>query len=290
MGVNDIAFPNLGIYLENVPKNITIFGFSIAFYGMIIGLGVLAGLLLAVEIAKRTGQNPEYYWDFVTYAIIFSLLGARIYYVVFSWEYYKDNVDQIMNIRGGGMAIYGAVIGALATMYVYVRIKKISYLTMADTAIPGLVIGQAIGRYGNFMNREAFGGYTDGLFAMRLPLEAVRMSDLTSDIMAHVTDGVDYIQVHPTFFYESMWNVGLLVFMLLYHKHKKFQGEILVIYLGGYGLGRGIIEGLRTDQLLIAGTSIAISQLLGIVLFVVAIAIELYIRKRMTKIAKRKEI
>ncbi|MFI3175966.1 MAG: prolipoprotein diacylglyceryl transferase [Eubacteriales bacterium] len=277
MGVDAIAFPNLGIYLEHVPKSVTVFGFSIAFYGIIIGIGAFAGLLLASHIAKQTGQNPDHYWDYLIYGLIFALIGARLYYVAFSWEYYKDNIKEILNIRGGGLAIYGGVIAALLTLYVYTRIKKLSFLEMADTAIPGLVLGQMIGRYGNFMNREAFGGYSDGLFAMRLPLAAVRTSDLTPDILAHVTEGIDYIQVHPTFLYESAWNGILLILMLLYYKHKNYRGEILVMYLGGYGLGRAIVEGMRTDQLLIGTTQIAVSQLLGASLFVVAIAIEIFI-------------
>ena len=110
MGVKDIAFPNLGIYLENVPKSINVFGFEIAFYGIIIFLGVLAGILVAARIAKSTGQNPDTIWDMATYCVIFSIIGGRLYYVIFSWEYYKDNFWQVFNLRAGGMAIYGAVI------------------------------------------------------------------------------------------------------------------------------------------------------------------------------------
>ncbi len=281
MGIHDIAFPHLGIYLENVPKAINIFGFSIAFYGMIIGTGAFLGLLLATHEAKRTNQNPDHYWDFIMYAIVFALIGARIYYVAFSWDSYKDNLWEIFNIRGGGMAIYGSVIAALLTLFVYTRIKKLSFFQMADTAIMGLVLGQAIGRYGNFMNREAFGGYSDGLFAMRLPIDAVRASDMTSDILAHVEEGMNYIQVHPTFLYESTWNFALLLVMFLYRKHKHFEGELLLLYLGGYGLGRAIVEGLRTDQLIIPGTTLAVSQMLGLALVVFAIVAESVVMKKL---------
>ncbi len=284
MGIHDIAFPHLGIYLENVPKTIDVFGFSIAFYGIIIGTGAMLGLLLATYEAKRTKQNPDQYWDFIVYAIIFALIGARIYYVAFSWDNYKDNLWEVFNIRGGGMAIYGGVIAALLTLFVYTRIKKLSFFQMADTAIMGLVLGQAIGRYGNFMNREAFGGYTDSLFAMRLPIDAVRTSDMTSDILAHVEAGTNYIQVHPTFLYESTWNFALLAVMFLYRKHKHFEGELLLLYLGGYGLGRAIVEGLRTDQLLISGTTIAVSQILGMVLVVFAIVAEIIVLMKLRKI------
>lgn len=285
MNAADIAFPHLGIYLENVPKNFTIFGFTIAFYGVIIGLGVLAGILMAAYQAKITGQNPDVYWDFAIYAVIFSVIGARVYYVVFAWDQYKDNLLSIFNTRNGGMAIYGAVIAAFITLFVYCRIKKQNPFQMGDTAVPGLILGQIIGRWGNFMNREAFGEYTDGLFAMRLPIEAVRSSDISENIAAHIVEGTNYIQVHPTFLYESLWNVLILVLMLLYRKHKKFHGEMCLFYLGGYGLGRFFVEGIRTDQLLIPGTEIAVSQVLAICLFVFAVGADIVVRVRPKKSA-----
>lgn len=278
MGATDISFPNLGIYLENVPMNFTIFGFTIAFYGVIIAFAVFAGILVAAHEAKITGQDPDIYWEFVIYAIIFSLIGARLYYVAFSWENYKDNLMEIFNTRGGGMAIYGAVIGAFLSLAVFAKVKKQSFLQMGDTAILGLILGQAIGRWGNFMNREAFGGYTDGLLAMRLPIEAVRSSDISAGIAEHIVEGTNYIQVHPTFLYESLWNLILLVLLIFYKKHKKFQGELCVLYCGGYGLGRFWIEGLRTDQLWIPGTTIAVSQVLAGCLVVFAIAVEIFVR------------
>ena len=174
-----IAFPHLGIYLSNVGDHITIFGFDIAFYGMIIGLGILAGLLIALDGAKRTGQNPETYYDLVIYAVIFSVIGARLYYVAFSWDMYKDDLKSIFNTRQGGLAIYGGIIAAIITVIVFAKAKKMSAPILFDTAAPGLVAGQMIGRWGNFFNREAFGEYTDSLFAMRLPLDAVRSSDVT---------------------------------------------------------------------------------------------------------------
>lgn len=278
MNAKDIAFPHLGIYLENVPKSFSVFGFSIAFYGLIIGIGVLAGILIAAYNAKRTGQNPDIYWDFALYAIIFSVIGARLYYVAFEWEYYKDNLLSILNTRNGGMAIYGGVIGAFATLFVYCRIKKKKAAQIGDTAVIGLILGQAIGRWGNFMNREAFGEYTDGFLAMRLPLEAVRRSDISESIAANITEGANYIQVHPTFLYESLWNLLIFVVLMVYLTHKKFHGEICLLYFGGYGLGRFFIEGMRTDQLKIPGTEIAVSQMLSLCLVIFAIAGEIVIR------------
>ena len=278
MNVTDISFPHLGIYLNNVPKSFSIFGFQIALYGIIIGIGVLCGVLMASYIAKKENLDSEVIWDFAIYAIIFSIIGARIYYVIFQWDMYKDNLLNIFNLRNGGLAIYGAVIAAFATLWVYCKVKKHSFLQIADICVPGLVLGQVIGRWGNFTNREVFGEYTDNLLAMRLPVDAVRSIDISENVARHIAEGTNYIQVHPTFLYESLWNLILLVMMLLYRQHKQFQGEMWLLYLGGYGLGRAWIEGLRTDTLFIPHTTIAVSQVLAIVLFVVAIAADILIR------------
>ncbi len=283
MNAGDIAFPHLGIYLENVPKSFSVFGFKIAFYGVIIGIGVMAGLLMAVHNAKKTKQDPDTYWDFAIYAIIFSIIGARLYYVAFSWDLYKDDLLSILNTRNGGMAIYGAVIAAFLTLFVYAAVKKKNAFQMGDTAVPGLILGQIIGRWGNFMNREAFGEYTDNFLAMRLPVEAVRSSDISENIAAHIVEGTNYIQVHPTFLYESLWNLVIFALLLLYGSHKKFHGEICLMYLGGYGLGRFMIESLRTDQLLIPGTTIAVSQLLALCMFVFAVVADVVVRQMMKK-------
>lgn len=278
MDVTDIAFPHLGIYLRNVPRSFSIFGFSIAFYGVIIGLGILCGILLAAHIAKKERLNPDLIWDFAIYAIIFSIIGARIYYVIFRWDLYRDDLLSIFNTRKGGLAIYGAVIAAFLTLWVYCKVRKQSFLQIADICVPALVLGQIIGRWGNFMNREVFGEYSDGLLAMRLPIDAVRSSDISESIAGHIMEGTNYIQVHPTFLYEGLWNLALLLFMLWYRQHKKFRGEMWLLYLGGYGLGRAWIEGIRTDTLFIPHTTIAVSQVLAAVLFVIALAADLVIR------------
>ncbi|MCI8926539.1 MAG: prolipoprotein diacylglyceryl transferase [Lachnospiraceae bacterium] len=279
----DIAFPNLGIYLRNMPKSFTVFGFEIALYGVIIGIGVIAGILMAARQAKVTGQDPDLYWDFSIYAVILSVVGARIYYVIFEWDMYKDNLLKIFNIREGGLAIYGGVIAGFSTLFVYAALKKQKAFRMADTAVTGLILGQAIGRWGNFTNREVFGEYTDNLLAMRLPVAAVRERDISESILAHMGEGINYIQVHPTFLYESLWNLGVLVLMLFYWKHKKFDGEIALLYLGGYGLGRAWIEGIRTDQLFIPGTVYPVSQVLAILLFAGAVLCDLIVRRRKKK-------
>ena len=236
----DLSFVNLGITIEHMKNSISVFGFRIAFYGIIIGIGMLAGIWVAQSDAKRRGQDPDIYLDFALYAIIFSIIGARLYYVIFSWDNYKDDLLQIFNLRAGGLAIYGGVIGAVLTLIVFTRVRKLSFLSMADSGCLGLITGQIIGRWGNFFNCEAFGGFTDSLFAMRIKRSIVNPSMISQDLLNHliVENGVEYIQVHPTFLYESLWNLGVLLFMLWYRKRKRFDGEMLAIYFMGYGLGR----------------------------------------------------
>ena len=284
----DISFVHLGITIDHLQNSISIFGFRIAFYGIIIGFGILAGLWIAVNDAKRRGQDPDIYLDFALYAIIFSIIGARIYYVIFDWANYKDDLIQVFNLRAGVLAIYGGVIGAAITLTVYTVVKRLSFLSLADTGCLGLVTGQIIGRWGNFFNCEAFGGYTDSLFAMRIRRALVNENMISKELLNHliVKDGVEYIQVHPTFLYESVWNLGLLIFMLWYRKRKRFDGEMLLIYLFGYGLGRAWIEGLRTDQLIIFNTGIPVSQALSLILVGISTLVFFYKHRQIRKKSK----
>ena len=281
MGDMDIAFPNLGIYLRNVPKTIMIGNFGIALYGIVIAIGMILGLTMSARIAKKTGQDPDVIWDLAAPLIIFSILGARIYYVIFMWDFYKDDPIQILNIRGGGLAIYGDIIAGVITLYIYCKVKKQKFPLVLDTVMYGLLVGQILGRWGNFFNREVFGEYTDSLLAMRIPVSMVRERDISPLIAAHMSEGTNYIQVHPTFLYEGMWNLALLVLLLLYREHKKFDGEIALLYFAGYGIGRAWIESIRTDQLYITGTKIPVSMVLGIVMATAAIAANLVIRSRL---------
>lgn len=301
---SDIRFPNLGITAHNVPKGFEVFGFEIAFYGVVIAIGMILGVLMAAWQAKRTGQDPELYFDFALYAIIISVIGARLYYVAFAWSEFKDHPLSILNLRTGGLAIYGGVIAAILTGIFYCKIKKVSFFRLADTGMLGLLVGQIIGRWGNFFNREAFGKFTNSLFAMQLNLEDVS-SDYSCSLQTlaqryegrqaayeriveirnnlQMVDGISYIQVHPTFLYESLWNLILLILLIFYSKHKKFEGEILFLYLAGYGLGRVWMEGLRTDQLFFWGTPIAVSQALSALLVLGAGGCILYKRIRVRR-------
>ena len=275
-----ISFPNLGITFQHVGRAISIFGFDIAYYGILIGLAILAGVGITLAEVRRTRQNPDDYLDLTIVTVIFSIIGARLYYVVFNWQMYKDNPAGIFNIRQGGLAIYGGILAGIVTVFVFAAVRQMSAATMLDTVCIGLAAGQMIGRWGNFFNREAFGEYTDSLFAMRLPIEAVRVSDITDRMRNHIetVDGVHFIQAHPTFLYESVWCMLLLILLLVHRYRTEFEGELFLIYLGGYGLGRFWIEVLRTDQLLIPILKWPVSQVLSAVLVFLSILLFFYNR------------
>ena len=269
----DLRFVHLGITIEHLQNHITIFGFSIAFYGIIIGIGMLLGITLAARDAERRGIGEDTVYDFALLGIVCGVIGARLYYVFFRWDNYRGNLIEILNLRAGGLAIYGGVIGGILSLMVYCRRKKQNFLNLADSLILGVLVGQILGRWGNFFNAEAFGRYTDSLFAMQLRRDIVNPIMIDSALLQHLVrvNGVDYIQVHPTFLYESVWNLCLLLFLLWYRPKKRFTGEIFFLYLGGYGLGRVWIEGLRTDSLLVPGTGIAVSQALAGICVLVAL-------------------
>ena len=283
----EIWFVNLGIKINNLDRvAFNIFGIDVYWYGIIIACGMILGLLVTLKEAKRTGQNTDFYIDTVIISTIVSILFARLYYVIFSWDYYKNHLNEIFSIRNGGIAIYGAIIGAILSAIIICKIKKQRFLKVADTFTFAFLIGQIIGRWGNFVNREAFGGYTDSLFAMRYLKEQV--SNIPQDVLDKVVNvnGIEYIQVHPTFLYESLWNIVILIILYTFRKHKKFDGQLMAMYFIGYGLGRFWIEGMRTDSLMIGSTNIPVSQVLSIILVIVFI---IYIIININKTKKNKD-
>ena len=279
MDYTAIRFPHLGLFFPHVGRSVMIGHFEIMYYGIIIACAFLAGLFVSRFQARRTGQDPELYLDFLLWLMVPAILGARIYYVIFSWDYYGAHPAEILNLRQGGLGIIGGITAGIITMVIFSRRRKQSPLLLLDTVSMGMLTGQIIGRWGNFFNREAFGGYTDSLFAMQIPLDyfrqAGRISELTgSGLLDHLVNvtmngqTTPCIQVHPTFLYEGMWNLLILVLIFFWTRRKKFNGELLCLYFIGYGAGRFVIESLRIDQLQIGHTGIAATQVVcvGLVL------------------------
>jgi prolipoprotein diacylglyceryl transferase len=253
-----ISFPMLGGLTLNPPSYFSVFGFPIYFYGMLIGLGFILGIAFCARHAKRFGLKDDDIYDVMIWLIPCSILGARLYYVAFNLDYYLRHPNEFFTVRNGGIAIYGGVIAGALTAYFVCRRKKIPLPAMTDCLSFGLLIGQIIGRWGNFMNREAFGAETEVFCRMGLT----------------APNGVT-VYVHPTFLYESLWNLGVLVFLLWFERsgRRRFDGHLTALYFLLYGLGRFWIEGLRTDSLYIGGTGIRVSQALSLVLVLASAAL-----------------
>lgn len=246
-----IAFPGLGIEFTINRIAFSFFGIDIYWYGIIIASGFFLAVLLAMRNSEKFGINKNDVLDMIIITLPLAIVGARLYYVIFSWSDYKNNLLEIFNTRNGGLAIYGGVIAAVATAYVFCRKRKIGILKLFDFTVPYLALGQSIGRWGNFVNQEAHGAETDLPWRMEI-LDPVKMQR---------------VAVHPTFLYESLWNFGLFLFLIWYRKSNKVQGQVFVLYLALYGLARFFIEGMRTDSLYIG--SFRISQVLAGVLFII---------------------
>jgi len=223
--------------------------------------------ILIMHEVKITKQDKNLYHDFLFYAILSGIICARIYYIIFSWDYYKNNLLEIFALRKGGLGIYGAIIGGWLSAIIFCKIKKCNLNLFLDTCSLGLLTGQIIGRWGNFFNREAFGRDTKSFFAMRYLYSKVNCDiKKTTPI---IIDGIKYIQVHPTFLYESSFNFILLIFLMCYKSKKKFDGEIFWLYIFFYSCARFWIESLRVDQLILF--NMPVSQILSVILFLIAI-------------------
>ncbi|CEN79786.1 prolipoprotein diacylglyceryl transferase [Paraclostridium sordellii] len=234
----------------------TIFGIDVMWYGILMAIGMILGTLIALKEAKRVGIKEDNILDLAIIAIPVGLICARLYYVIFNWEYYASNPSQVFNFRGGGMAIHGALIGGVLAGYLFSRYKKINFFKLADTVIIGMPLAQAIGRWGNFINKEAHGGPTN----------------LPWGIM------VDGVKVHPTFLYESIWDFGIFVFLWMFRKKKSYEGQIIVLYAILYSLGRFFIEGLRTDSLMIGPLRMA--QVISLVGIIGGLIAHIYLSKK----------
>ena len=256
-----ITFPNLGISVDPSPVALRVFGKDIYWYGIIIAVGFVLAVVYMMYRSKDFGVTSDDTLDLVLWTVPIGVICARLYYCIFYWELYADNPISMLYIWQGGLAIYGAVIGGAVTVVIVSKVKKIKTGVFLDLASMGVLIGQIFGRWGNFMNREAHGSVTDSFFKMGLV-----------DAAGQVT------YYHPTFLYESVWNlVGFIGIHFLSKKKRKFDGEVFLLYIGWYGLGRAWIEGLRTDSLMLFSTGIRVSQLVAIVTFVAAAAVLAYV-------------
>ena len=256
-----ITFPNLGISVNPSRVAFNVLGKDIYWYGIIIAAGFLLAVIYAMRRAPSFGLNEDNILDMLFVAVPLAIVCARLYYCIFYWDLYRDNPIAILYVWEGGLAIYGGVIGAVIGVAIFCRVKKLPIGPLLDVGSLGLLIGQMIGRWGNFMNREAHGAITDGFFKMGI---------------ADAAGNVTYYQ--PTFLYESVWNLVGFVALHFYSKRRKFDGEVFLLYLAWYGLGRAWIEGLRTDSLYLFNTGIRVSQLLAALSCVAAIAVLVYVR------------
>ena len=273
----DIAFPNLGIFIETLRNNFRIGNFTIAYYGVIIAIGMLVGFYLATHYGKKIGVIEDTLYDIFILVVVFGIIGARIYYVIFRWDYYQIRPYEILNIRAGGLAVFGGIILAIIAIAIYSKVKKVNLLKVLDATMIGMTVGQAIGRWGNFFNMEAFGGWTNNPFAMRMRIDYLDPSNITYEQSLNIIEenGLEYIQAHPTFLYESVLSLvlfGVLVYIAT--KKYKFNGQIFASYLIGYGIIRFFIEALRTDSLMFY--NFKASQLVAVACVLIGVGFYLY--------------
>ncbi|MGN0980078.1 MAG: prolipoprotein diacylglyceryl transferase [Candidatus Avoscillospira sp.] len=258
-----ISFPNLGISVNPSRVAFTVFGKDIYWYGIIIAAGFILAVAYALVRCGQFGLTEDNILDMLFITVPVAIICARLYYCIFYWDLYRDNPVSMLYIWEGGLAIYGGVIGAAVSVVLFCKCKKLPAGPMLDIGGLGLLIGQLIGRWGNFINREAHGSVTDSFLKMGLENAAGQV-----------------VYYHPTFLYESVWNLVGFVLLHFYSKRRKFDGEVFCLYVAWYGLGRAWIEGLRTDSLYLFGTGIRVSQLLAVVSCVVAVALIAFIRIR----------
>lgn len=281
----DAYFPNLGWVFQNINRvAFSVFGIEIYWYGIFICIGVMLGIVLLLHNTK--GENQDLYIDFAFWGIISGIIGARSYYLIFN----DGSLRDFFGFRNGGLAIYGGIIGAVISIVIYAKVKKIKLLKFTDNYAPSLIIGQVLGRLGNFVNREAFGRATKSFFSLMYRADEVSHLKIVDGVGIYrdsaeypltIVNDVAYISVHPTFMYEMAWNTAMLIFFMCYRKHKRFDGEISCMYFLFYGIGRFCIESLRTDQLMIG--SIPVSMLLSGILIIASLIFYVIMYKRTIK-------
>lgn len=288
--LNMIKFPNIGLEF-NVGSGISIFGlFEISYYGILMSLAILVGMAVILFEARYTGQRAEDYLELAIVTIPAAIIGARIFYVLFSWDVYKGAFLKIFAIWQGGLAFYGGLIAGVIAVIFFAKIRMLWSAEMLDTACLGVLAGQVIANWGSYFNREAIGEYTNGLFAMQLPIDALRIVDVTDRMRNHITeiDGVRFVQAHPVFLYESIWCLILLCILIVYRYNKEFDGEIFCLYIAGYSLGRIWMEGLRVDSLKLPFVGWSVSRVLAVIFLIISVAMVIYNRMQNERGRKRR--
>ncbi len=276
---NTVSFPKLNIELPVYNTAFTIFGFEIKWYGIFIMLGLLFAVIYCFKRMRSFGIDDDRATNVVFAGFIGALVCARLYYVIMSWDDFKNDLVSIFMVREGGMAIYGGIIGAVAVGFVAGKICKVRFLPFMDLVGMGFLIGQAFGRWGNFFNHECYGSNTTLPWGMTSPKIQAEIAAEAESILSLTGVTVDpSLPVHPCFLYESLWCVIGFVFLHFYSKHRKFDGELFLIYIGWYGLGRVFIEGLRTDSLMLG--HLRVSQLVAGICVVISIALMIYMRNK----------
>lgn len=289
-----ILFPNLGITFKHIGTGVSIFCFEIPAFGILLGLSLLLGLVCTLWEVYNTRQTIDEYLNLSILVIVASVLGARLYHVIFTWEHYRESIWEVLFFRNGGIEFYGALIGGVLVIQLYAMAQKASTGKILDTCCLGLAAGQVLGSWGFFFSRERFGDYTDRLFAMQIPLDSVSFSSVTEDMRSHieVVDGIRYIQVEPLFLAGFLWSMVVFAIVFLYRYRKKFEGELFLVYLLTYSLGRFLLEGARADALMIRGTDWKICQITAVLMIVLSTGIILYFwtqndKARMRRVRER---
>lgn len=265
-----ISFPRLGLDFNIDPTAFTIFGFNIQWYGIIIIVGLFLALFYTLKHTKRFGLDSDRVFDVIIGGIIGGIIGARLYYVLFNWSEYKGNLLEIINTRNGGLAIYGGIIGAFLVGLVMCRIRKVKVLPMTDMTAIGLLIGQGIGRWGNFVNQECFGTNTDNIFGMT---GGRIQSSILGELHEKAPDLIWNQTVHPCFLYESVWCILGFLLLSFWSKRRKYDGQLLLMYMAWYGAERFIVEGMRIDSLMIG--SIRVSQAVSAIIFITSVILQI---------------
>ena len=267
---NTVSFPGLGLDFEVNRVAFSIGDLPVYWYGILIALGFILAILYVSRRAREFGVDADRMLDVILGGAIGGIVGARAYYVILQWDYYGQNLSQIFNTRSGGMAIYGGLIGGVLIGLLMCKIRRVKFMPALDLVVGGFLIGQGIGRWGNFVNIEAFGANTSLPWGMSSSVITDYLTQHEAELEAIGMDIDPNMPVHPTFLYESLWCLLGFAFIAWYTRRRKFDGELTLLYMMWYGAGRAVIEGLRTDSLMIPGTSLRASQVLAAAMAVVA--------------------